>query len=152
MPNTKCCMPLCHATSLRHKQLSWHGLPIDPKLKKRRTVAISNETLKVNSRRTSECGLRCQGGRRTHDVNTLKPFSNIPFKKLVSQLFYVSHTNECCIAIARRRLWELTSDSFQRRENVTGCLEHRSIFAGSNVWVYSSYWNYYYETDFDTAS
>ena len=33
-----------------------------------------------------------------------------------------------------------------------GCREHRSIFAGSNVWVYSSYWNYYYEADFDTAS
>ena len=25
-------------------------------------------------------------------------------------------------------------------------------FAGSSVWVYSSYWNYYYEADFDTAS
>ena len=61
-------------------------------------------------------------------------------------------------AIARRRLSELTSDSLQSREKVTGapyavtgCREHRSIFAGSNLWVYSSYWNYY-ETDFDTAS
>ena len=33
----------------------------------------------------------------------------------------MSHTNECCIfAIARRRLLELTSDSLQSRENVTG--------------------------------
>ena len=48
-------------------------------------------------------------------------YSHIPFKKLVSQLFHVSHTNECCIsAIARRRLLELTSDSFQSREKVTG--------------------------------
>ena len=34
----------------------------------------------------------------------------------------------------------------------TSCREHRSIFAGSNVWVYSSYWNYYYETDFDSTA
>ena len=86
--------------------------------------------------------------------------SHIPFKKLVSQLYYVLHTNECCIfAIARRRLLEMTSDSLQSREKVTGsphavtgCQAHRLIFAGSNVWVYSSYWNYYYETDFDTVS
>ena len=83
---------------------------------------------------------------------------HVPFKKLVSKLFYVSHTNECCIfAIARRRLLELTSGSLQSREKVTpygvtGCREHRSLFAGSNVWVYSSYCNYYYEADFDTAS
>ena len=33
----------------------------------------------------------------------------------------MSHTNECCIfAIARRRLLELTSDSLQSREKVTG--------------------------------
>ena len=32
----------------------------------------------------------------------------------------MSHTNECCIfAIARRRLLELTSDSFQSRDKVT---------------------------------
>ena len=48
-------------------------------------------------------------------------YSHIPFKKLVSQLFYMSHTNECFIfAIARRRLLELTSDSFQSLEKVTG--------------------------------
>ena len=46
-------------------------------------------------------------------------YSHIPFKKLVSQLFYESHTNECCIfAIARRRLLELTSGSFQSCEKV----------------------------------
>ena len=40
---------------------------------------------------------------------------------LVSNLFYVSHTNECCIvAIARHRLFELTSDSLQSREKVAG--------------------------------
>ena len=33
----------------------------------------------------------------------------------------MSHTNECCIfAIARHRLFELTSDSLQSREKVTG--------------------------------
>ena len=33
----------------------------------------------------------------------------------------MSHTNECCtFAIARRRLLELTSDSLQHREKVTG--------------------------------
>ena len=50
-------------------------------------------------------------------------YSHIPFKKLGSQLFYVSHTNECFIfAIARHRLLELTSDSFQTesREKVSG--------------------------------
>ena len=160
MPNTNCCVPLYHAISKRHTQLSWHALSIDPKLNKQPTVAISNDTLKVNSRGTSECGLHFQGERRAHDVNTRLRYSHVPFKKLVSKLFYVSHTNECCIfAIARRRLLELTSDSLQSRENVTGapsvvtgCREHRSIFAGSNVWIYSSYWNYYYEADFDTAS
>ena len=70
MPNTNCCVPLCHATSKRHKQLSWHALPRDPKLKKRWVVAIRNDTLKVNSRGTSVCGLHFQGGRRTYDVNT----------------------------------------------------------------------------------
>ena len=88
-------------------------------------------------------------------------YSHVPFKKLLSKLFYVSHTNECCIffAITRRRLLELTSGSLQSSEKVTGapyavigCREHRSIFAGSNVWAYNSYWNYYYEADFDTAS
>ena len=74
IPNTNCCMPLCHATSKRYKQLSWHALPIDPKLYKRLTVAISNATLKVNSRGTSECGLHFQGERRTHDVNTATIF------------------------------------------------------------------------------
>ena len=134
MPNTNCCVPLYHATSKRHTQLSWHALPIDPKLNKQPTVAISNDTLKVNSRGTSECGLHCQGERRTHDVNTRLRYSHVPFKKLISKLFCVSHTNECCIfAIARRRLLELTSDSLQSRENVTGapsvtgCREHRSI-------------------------
>ena len=35
----------------------------------------------------------------------------------------MSHTNECCIfAIARRRLLQLTSDSLQSREKVTGAL------------------------------
>ena len=38
---------LCHVTIKRHKQLSWHALPLDPKLKQRQTVAISNDTLKV---------------------------------------------------------------------------------------------------------
>ena len=38
----------------------------------------------------------------------------IPFKKLVSQLFYVSHMNECCIfAIARRSLLELTTSALE---------------------------------------
>ena len=66
-------------------------------------------------------------------------YSHIPFKKLVSQLFYVLHTNACCIfAIARCRLLELTSYSLQSHEKATGaphavtsCREHRSIFAGS---------------------
>ena len=72
MPNTNC---NCHATSKRHKQLSWHALPIDPKLNKRLTVAIiSNDILKVNSRGTSECGLHFQGERRTHNVNTATIF------------------------------------------------------------------------------
>ena len=62
MPNMNCCMPLCHATSKRNKQLSWHALPSDPKLKKRLAVAIRNDTLKVNSRGTSEGGLHFQGG------------------------------------------------------------------------------------------
>ena len=59
MPNTNCCVPLCHATSKRH------ALPIYLKLKKRRTVGnnISNDTLKVNSRGTSECGLHFQGAK-----------------------------------------------------------------------------------------
>ena len=122
MPNTNCCLPLYHATSKRHPQLSWHALPIDPKLSKQPTVAIiRNDTLKVNSRGTSECGLHFQGERRTHDVNTRLRYSHVPFKKFVSKLLYVSHTNECCIfAIARRRLLELTSDSLQSREKVTG--------------------------------
>ena len=74
MPNTNCCVPLYHATSKRHTQLSWHALPIDPKLNKQPTVEISNDTLKVNSRGTSECGLHFQGERRTHDVNTATIF------------------------------------------------------------------------------
>ena len=45
---TNCCVPLCHATSKRHDQLTWHVLPIDPKLKKQRAVAIRNDTLQVN--------------------------------------------------------------------------------------------------------
>ena len=36
--------------------------------------SISNDTLKVNSRGTSECGLHFQGERRTHDVNTATIF------------------------------------------------------------------------------
>ena len=66
MPNTNCCMPLYHATSKRHKQLSWHALPIDPMLNKQLTAAISNDTLKVNSSGTSECGLHSQGERPTN--------------------------------------------------------------------------------------
>ena len=98
MPNTNCCVPLYHATSKRHTQLSWHALPIDPKLNnKQPTVAISNDTLKVNSRGTSACGLHFQGERRTHDVNTRLRYSHVPFKKLVSKFVYVSHTNECCL-------------------------------------------------------
>ena len=143
MPNTNCCMPLRHATSKRHKQLSWHALPIDPTL----TVAISNDTLKVEHRSVAYIFKASDGCTTSIRLR----YSHIPFKKLVSQLFYVSYTNECCIfAIARRRLLELASDSFQSREKVTGaphavigCREHRSIFAGSNVRVYSSYWNYY---------
>ena len=60
-----------------------------------------------------------QGGRRTHDGQYA--YDILIFKKLISQLFYLSHTNECCIfAIAMRRLLELTNDSFQSREEVTG--------------------------------
>ena len=121
MPNTNCCMPLYHATSKRHTQLSWHALPIDPKLNKQPTVAISNDTLKVNAHGTSECVPHFQGELRTHDVNTRLRYSLVPFKKLLSKLLYVSHTNECCIfAIARRRLLELTRDSLQSLEKVTG--------------------------------
>ena len=91
---------------------------LDPKLNKRLTVAIiSNDILKVNSRGTSECGLHFQGERRTHDVNTatIFPYS---FSRNFTCLIY---TNESCIiAIARHRLLELTSDSFQSREKVTG--------------------------------
>ena len=40
-------------------------------------------------------------------------------RNLFLNLFYVSHTNECCIfAIARRRLLELTSDSLQSLEKL----------------------------------
>ena len=114
MPNTNCCVPLYHAISKRHTQLSWHALPIDPKLNKQPTVAISNDTLKVNSSGTSEFGLHFQGERRTHNVNTRLRYSHAPFKTLFSKLFYVSHTNECCI-FARRLLgvdcwnWQVTA-------------------------------------------
>ena len=139
MPNTNCCAPLCHATSKRHKQLSWHTLPIDPKWNKRLTVAISNDTLKVNSRGTSECGLHFQGERRTHGVNkaTIFPYS---FQETCFSII-LRAAYECMLyifAIARRRLLELTSYSLQSHEKATGaphavtsCREHRSIFAGS---------------------
>ena len=59
-------------------------------------------------------------------------YSHIPFKKLVSQLFYVSYTNECYIfAIARHRLLELTSDSFQSREKITGAPYMQLLAVGS---------------------
>ena len=52
-------------------------------------------------------------------------YSHIPFKKLVSRLFYVLHTSACCIylrllGLSLLSLLELTSDSFQSRETVTG--------------------------------
>ena len=49
-------------------------------------------------------------------------YSHIPFKKIVSKLFYVLHTSACGIfTIARRILTVIVgSDSFQSRETVTG--------------------------------
>ena len=116
MPNTEL---LCHATSKRNKQLSWHALPIDPKLNKRLTVAISNDTLEVNSRGTSECGLHFQGERRMHDINTATIFPYSFQETCFSIILRAAY--ECCIfAIDRHRLLELTSDSFQSRDKVTG--------------------------------
>ena len=59
--------------------------------------------------------------RRATDARHQHAYDTLIFKKLVSQLFYLSHTNECCIfAIAMRRLLELTNESFQSREELTG--------------------------------
>ena len=46
----------------------------------------------------------------------------------------MSHTNECCIfAIARRRLFELTSDSLQSREKVTGAPMQLGLLAVGRI-------------------
>ena len=103
MPNTNCCVPLCHATSKRHKQLSWHALPRDPKLKKRWAVVIRNDTLKVNSRGTSVCGLHFQGGRRSYLVDTPTIFPWTPdwqsvvneYNAMVTEVY---ETNRLCNA------------------------------------------------------
>ena len=70
MPKTNCCVPHCHATSKRHKHLSWHVLPRDETLRKRWIVLIRNDNLRVSSKGTSVCGLHFRGGRRTYDENT----------------------------------------------------------------------------------
>ena len=115
---------------------SFGNCAIDPKLNKRLIVAISNDTLKVNSRGPSECGLHFQGERRTHDANTAMIFPYSFRETCFSIILRVAYTNECCIfGIARHILLELTSDSFQSREKVTeapyavtGCREHHHRF------------------------
>ena len=68
MPNTSCCVPYCHSASKRHTHLSMHTLPRDDATKRQWAALIRNETLRVNSRGTSVCGLHFVGGRRTYDT------------------------------------------------------------------------------------
>ena len=70
MPRTNCCVPYCHATSKRHKQLTWHVLPRDETLRKRWILLIRNDNLRVTSKGTAVCGLHFRGGRRTYDEKT----------------------------------------------------------------------------------
>ena len=68
MPKTNCCVPYCHSASKRHIHLTMHSLPRDDATKRQWAALIRNETLRVNSRGTSVCGLHFVGGRRTYDT------------------------------------------------------------------------------------
>ena len=79
MPRTNCCVPLCHATSIRHTKLSFYRLPKDEKVRKNWVSLIRNSNLDVSS--TSSrcvCSLHFRGGRKTYDVNvpTIFPWSS----------------------------------------------------------------------------